>query len=54
MSGPQPRPGILDIAPYVPGDSKAEGIAEPIKLASNESSLGPCPRAIAAARAMAV
>jgi histidinol-phosphate aminotransferase len=53
MSGPQPRPGILDIAPYVPGDSKAEGIAEPLKLASNESSLGPSPRAIAAYRAMA-
>ena len=53
MSGPQPRPGILDIAPYVPGDSKAEGILEPMKLASNESSLGPSPRAIAAYRAMA-
>ncbi len=53
MSGPQPRPGILDIAPYIPGDSKAEGHAEPMKLASNESSLGPSPRAIAAYRAMA-
>jgi histidinol-phosphate aminotransferase len=53
MSGPKPRPGILDIAPYVPGDSKAEGHKEPIKLASNESSLGPSPRAIAAYRATA-
>jgi histidinol-phosphate aminotransferase len=53
MSGPQPRPGILDIAPYIPGDSKAEGHREPLKLASNESSLGPSPRAIAAYRAMA-
>ncbi len=53
MSGPQPRPGILDIAPYIPGDSKAEGHAEPIKLASNESSLGPSPRAVAAYRATA-
>jgi histidinol-phosphate aminotransferase len=53
MSGPQPRPGVLDITPYVPGDSKAEGHREPIKLASNESSLGPSPRAIAAYRAMA-
>lgn len=53
MSGPQPRPGILDIAPYVPGDSKAEGHTEPLKLASNESSLGPSPRAIAAYRTMA-
>ena len=53
MSGPQPRPGILDISPYIPGESKAEGNKEPIKLASNESSLGPSPRAIAAYRAMA-
>jgi len=53
MSGPQPRPGILDIAPYIPGESKADGHKEPIKLASNESSLGPSPRAIAAYRAMA-
>ncbi|MCW5772997.1 MAG: histidinol-phosphate transaminase [Rhodospirillaceae bacterium] len=53
MSGPQPRPGILDIAPYVPGDSKAEGHKEPIKLASNESSLGPSPRAVAAYKTMA-
>jgi histidinol-phosphate aminotransferase len=53
MSGPQPRPGILDIAPYVPGDSKAEGHKEPLKLASNESSLGPSPRAIEAYRAFA-
>ena len=53
MSGPQPRPGILDIAPYIPGESKADGHKEPIKLASNESSLGPSPRAITAYRAMA-
>ena len=53
MSGPQPRPGILDIAPYIPGESKADGHREPIKLASNESSLGPSPRAIAAYRSMA-
>ena len=53
MSGPQPRPGVLDISPYVPGDSKAEGHKEPLKLASNESSLGPSPRAIAAYRGMA-
>ena len=43
-----PRPGILDIAPYVGGDSELPGIAKPIKLASNESALGPSPKAVAA------
>lgn len=43
-----PRPGILDIAPYVGGDSELPGIAKPTKLASNESALGPSPRAVEA------
>ena len=50
MTGPRPRPGILDIAPYVPGPG---GGGEVIKLSSNESALGPSPRAIEAARAAA-
>ncbi|HZT89621.1 MAG TPA: histidinol-phosphate transaminase [Stellaceae bacterium] len=50
---PAPRPGILDIAPYVGGESKAAGIARPIRLASNESALGPSPKAMAAYRALA-
>ena len=33
---PQPRPGVLDIAPYVPGKSKAPGVARVFKLSSNE------------------
>ncbi len=45
---PQPRPGVLDIAPYVPGKSKAPGVARVIKLSSNESPLGPSPRAVEA------
>ncbi len=45
---PQPRPGVLDIAPYVPGKSKAPGVARVIKLSSNESPLGPSPHAVAA------
>jgi len=45
---PTPQPGILRIAPYVPGRSKAEGHAEPIKLSANESPLGASPKAIAA------
>ena len=47
-TAPVPRPGILDIAPYIGGDSSAPGIARPIRLASNESALGPSPKAIAA------
>ena len=38
---PAPKSGILDIAPYVGGKSKIEGVAEPIKLSSNENPLGP-------------
>lgn len=36
----QPKPGILDIAPYVGGKSKIDGVAEPMKLSSNENALG--------------
>lgn len=39
-SGPAPKPGILDIAPYVGGKSRIEGVGEPIKLSSNENALG--------------
>ena len=45
---PTPKPGILDIAPYVPGKSKAEGFAHPLKLSSNENPLGSSPAARAA------
>ncbi len=37
---PVPKPGILDIQPYVPGKSSVEGVAEPVKLSSNENILG--------------
>ncbi len=53
---PEPRPGILDISPYVPGKSALEGAAPVIRLASNETPLGPSPKALAAferARALA-
>ncbi|MGH7097061.1 MAG: histidinol-phosphate transaminase [Stellaceae bacterium] len=53
LTGPVPRPGILDIAPYVGGEAKAEGVARPIRLASNESALGPSAKAIAAYQALA-
>lgn len=38
--GPAPKPGILDIAPYVGGKSRIDGVAEPMKLSSNENALG--------------
>ena len=37
---PAPKPGILDIAPYVGGKSRIDGVAEPMKLSSNENALG--------------
>jgi histidinol-phosphate aminotransferase len=49
---PQPRPGVLDIAPYVPGKSSAPGVAKVFKLSSNETPLGPSPKAIEAYRAV--
>jgi histidinol-phosphate aminotransferase len=52
MSAPRPRPAILRIAPYRQGKSSLEGIAQPIKLSSNESPLGPSPTAIEAYRAL--
>jgi histidinol-phosphate aminotransferase len=49
---PQPRPGVLDIAPYIPGKSDAPGVAKVFKLSSNETPLGPGERTIAAYRAV--
>jgi len=45
---PQPRPGVLTIDAYVPGKSTAPGVAKVFKLSSNETPLGPSPKAIAA------
>ena len=50
---PQPRPEILAIDPYVPGKSRVPGRAKAHKLSSNESPLGPSPKAIEAVRALA-
>ncbi|MDH5748590.1 MAG: histidinol-phosphate transaminase [Rhodospirillales bacterium] len=43
-----PRPGILDISPYVGGESEIEGRRDIIKLSSNEGAFGPSPKAMAA------
>lgn len=52
MTRPQPKPGILDIAAYVPGKSGAKG-AKVHKLSSNESPIGSSQKAIEAYRAAA-
>ena len=43
-----PRPGILKITPYQGGRSKIDGHKNIIRLASNESALGPSSKAVAA------
>ncbi len=45
---PTPQPGIMDITPYVPGKSTAASRSPVIKLSSNETPLGPSPKALAA------
>lgn len=52
-TGPAVRPGILEIAAYVGGESKVEGVEHVIRLASNEGALGPSPKAIAAYQSIA-
>ncbi len=46
---PQPRPGVLAIAAYIPGESGKPGQNRVVKLSSNEGPFGPPPSAIAAA-----
>ena len=41
---PTPKPGVLDIEAYVPGESKLPSGVKPIKLSSNETPLGPQPK----------
>ncbi len=48
----RPRPGILDIALYVGGESKLDG-RKAVKLSSNENPYGPSPRALEAFQASA-
>jgi histidinol-phosphate aminotransferase len=53
LATPTPRPGILDIEAYVPGESTVPSGLKPIKLSSNETPLGPSPKAVAAYRSAA-
>jgi histidinol-phosphate aminotransferase len=48
VNEPVPRPGILDIAAYVPGKEHAPGVARVFKLSSNETPLGASPKAMEA------
>ena len=53
MTKPRPQPGILDITPYVPGESSVPGKSRIIKLSSNETPLGPSPKALEAYKSAA-
>ena len=48
MTSPNVQPGIMNISPYIGGETKITGIERIIKLSSNESALGPSPLAIGA------
>ena len=50
---PRPRPGVLEIEPYVGGESKAAGQNRTVKLSSNEGAFGVPPGAVAAVEALA-
>ena len=45
---PEPKPGVMEISPYVGGKSAVPGGRKPIKLSSNEGALGPSPKAVEA------
>ncbi len=53
-TAPQPRPGILEIAAYVGGESAVPGVDRVMKLSSNEGALGPSPKAMHAYAELAV
>lgn len=53
MSQPQPKPGIMDIAAYVPGRSAGPETVGLFKLSSNETPLGPGKAACAALAGLA-
>jgi histidinol-phosphate aminotransferase len=53
VTAPQPQPGILGITPYKGGEGAVPGVADVRKLSSNESPLGPSPKAAAAYASLA-
>lgn len=50
---PRPRANIPSIPEYIPGEATASGVPRIFKLSSNESPLGPSPRARAACESLA-
>jgi len=48
MTGPRPRPEVLEISPYVGGESTVPGVNRVFKLSSNEGAFGVPPGAQAA------
>ena len=50
---PQPKPGILEVSLYVGGRASVPGVERVFKLSSNESPIGPSPKAMEALRAAA-
>ncbi len=49
---PQPTAGVASLLPYQQGKQAIVGVANPLKLSSNESMIGPSPAAIAAYQAL--
>ena len=47
---PHPLPWVNQVQPYLPGETAVPGVAEVVKLSSNESLLGPSPAAVQAAQ----
>ncbi|MGC8201876.1 histidinol-phosphate transaminase [Aliiroseovarius sp. PTFE2010] len=41
----EPQPGIMDISPYVGGQSTVDGVSDVVKLSSNENPFGPSEKA---------
>jgi histidinol-phosphate aminotransferase len=48
LKRPEPRPGVLEIEPYMPGSSATPLGVTVFKLSSNETPLGPSPEAVSA------
>lgn len=46
--GAKANSSVLRLSPYIQGQSKLDGVAKPIKLSSNENSMGPSPQAMQA------
>ncbi len=53
MTPPEPRPGVMDVAPYVGGSHEVAGVDRVIVLSANENPLGPGEPAKEAYRAAA-